>query len=214
MMNKKIKKLIICGLVTISILFAAVLQSIFFNHGRLVYLTDFSTYQFEISDLPMWFSGAIFISYIIYFIKIFLIMTRQHKKSVSNYTRTFSPWLSILGFSGFLGFLGFYTYFQSKQIYPFFFFIFFGFFGFYYEGKMSHTLKDELYWFNKHKADSIAYHCGFKLVFLLIWLIAMGMFSYKIEWCAILMFAGISLIYAFVLFYSSYLLYHYETEEE
>ena len=54
---------------------------------------------------------------------------------------------------------------------------------------------------------------GFKLLFVVIWLMAIGMFSRNVEWCAIFMLISVSLIYALVLFLSNYLLYRYEKRE-
>ena len=109
--------------------------------------------------------------------------------------------------------VGFWTYFEYGKIYPFVFFIFFGFFGFFFEGKLSHTLEDELFLENKRKAEINAYKVGFKLLFIVIWLMAIGMFSRNVEWCAIFMLISVSLIYALVIFLSNYLLYRYEKGE-
>ena len=97
--------------------------------------------------------------------------------------------------------------------YFFAFFIFFGFFSFFFEGKLSHILEDELFQENKRKAQLEAYKIGFKLLFVVIWLMAIGMFSRNVEWCAIFMLISVSLIYALVLFLSNYLLYRYEKRE-
>ena len=78
---------------------------------------------------------------------------------------------------------------------------------------MSNTLEDELYMENKKRAELNAYRAGFQLLFVTIWLVGMGMFSRYVEWCAIFMLIAISLIYALVLFLSSYLLYRYEKGE-
>lgn len=134
------------------------------------------------------------------------------KKSTQSYTRKISPLFGFFGFFGFLGFSGFWTYYEWKLIYPFIFFSFFGFFGFFFEGKLSNTLKDELYRANERKAALQAYKTGFSLLFIVIWLVGMGMLSGNIEWCAIFMIIAISLIYALILFLSSYLLYRYEKE--
>ena len=66
---------------------------------------------------------------------------------------------------------------------------------------------------NKRKAQLEAYKIGFKLLFVVIWLMAIGMFSRNVEWCAIFMLISVSLIYALVLFLSNYLLYRYEKRE-
>ena len=66
---------------------------------------------------------------------------------------------------------------------------------------------------NKRKAEINAYKVGFKLLFIVIWLMAIGMFSRNVEWCAIFMLISVSLIYALVIFLSNYLLYRYEKGE-
>lgn len=76
-----------------------------------------------------------------------------------------------------------------------------------------HTLEDELFLENKRKAEINAYKVGFKLLFIVIWLMAIGMFSRNVEWCAIFMLISVSLIYALVIFLSNYLLYRYEKGE-
>ena len=103
--------------------------------------------------------------------------------------------------------------FGHREIFPFTFFIFFGFFSFFFEGKLSHILEDELFQENKRKAQLEAYKIGFKLLFVVIWLMAIGMFSRNVEWCAMFMLISVSLIYALVLFLSNYLLYRYEKRE-
>ena len=87
------------------------------------------------------------------------------------------------------------------------------FFSFFFEGKLSHILEDELFQENKRKAQLEAYKIGFKLLFVVIWLMAIGMFSRNVEWCAMFMLISVSLIYALVLFLSNYLLYRYEKRE-
>lgn len=74
-------------------------------------------------------------------------------------------------------------------------------------------LEDELFLENKRKAEINAYKVGFKLLFIVIWLMAIGMFSRNVEWCAIFMLISVSLIYALVIFLSNYLLYRYEKGE-
>lgn len=78
---------------------------------------------------------------------------------------------------------------------------------------ISHILEDELFQENKRKAQLEAYKIGFKLLFVVIWLMAIGMFSRNVEWCAMFMLISVSLIYALVLFLSNYLLYRYEKRE-
>ena len=57
---------------------------------------------------------------------------------------------------------------------------------------------------NKRKAQLEAYKIGFRLLFVVIWLMGLGMFSRNVEWCAIFMLISVSLIYALVLFLSNY----------
>ena len=83
-------------------------------------------------------------------------------------------------------------------------------FGLYFEGKLSHTMADEMYWEHKRAADAKAYKIGFQLLFVVLWLAGLGLFSRRVEWCAVFMLIACSLIYALVLFLSSYLLYRYE----
>ena len=102
----------------------------------------------------------------------------------------------------------------NLEKYSFCFFHIFGFFSFFFEGKLSHILEDELFQENKRKAQLEAYKIGFKLLFVVIWLMAIGMFSRNVEWCAIFMLISVSLIYALVLFLSNYLLYRYEKRDK
>ena len=76
-----------------------------------------------------------------------------------------------------------------------------------------YTLEDELFQENKRKAQLKAYKTGFSLLFIVIWLMGLGMFSRNVEWCAIFMLISVSLIYALVLFLSNYFLYRYEKGE-
>lgn len=78
---------------------------------------------------------------------------------------------------------------------------------------LKENLEDELFLENKRKAEINAYKVGFKLLFIVIWLMAIGMFSRNVEWCAIFMLISVSLIYALVIFLSNYLLYRYEKGE-
>ena len=140
--------------------------------------------------------GALIAIYVLYVTVIFFKNAFSKNFKDKNYSRTVSSYWGLCGIFGFLGFSGFWTYFEYGKIYPFVFFIFFGFFGFFFEGKLSHTLK-----------------VGFKLLFIVIWLMAIGMFSRNVEWCAIFMLISVSLIYALVIFLSNYLLYRYEKGE-
>ena len=78
---------------------------------------------------------------------------------------------------------------------------------------ISHILEDELFQENKRKAQLEVYKIGVKLLLVVIWLMAIGMFSRNVEWCAIFILISVSLIYALVLFLRNYLLYHYEKKK-
>ena len=212
-MNKrKVKHLIYMGIVCLLLLVLSSIYAVLYNHGRLVEPMDFSTYTFHIKDTPMVLSGILPIMYIIY-MTIFIIKYNMRKPVDTTHTKKLSPYLGFLGFFGFFGFAGFWTYNSAGIIYPFIFFIFFGFFGFYYDGKLSNTLRDELFEQNVKTASIKAYKTGFALLFIVIWGIGMGMLSKNLEWCAIFMLISISLIYALVLFLDKYYLYRLEKED-
>ncbi|MDD2978409.1 MAG: DUF3796 domain-containing protein [Hespellia sp.] len=213
MSKRKIKNTVIMGIGLVILIIAGVVYSLLFNDGRWVYETDLSEYVFIAKDIPMLAIGTLIAIYVIYLIVIIFQAAMQKKRADKRYTRRISPLLGFAGFFGFAGLAGFWTYAEAKIIFPFIFFTFFGFFGFFFEGKMSNTLEDELYLENKKRAELNAYKAGFQLLFITIWLVGMGMFSRYVEWCAIFMLIAISLIYALVLFLSSYLLYRYEKGE-
>ncbi len=213
MTKKQMKQLIFMGIGCVILLIAGIIYSLLFNDARWVKNMDMSDYAFSIKDIPMLIVGALIAIYVLYVTVIFFKNAFSKNFKDKNYSRTVSPYWGLCGIFGFLGFGGFWTYFEYGEIYPFVFFIFFGFFGFFFEGKLSHTLEDELFLENKRKAEIKAYKVGFKLLFIVIWLMAMGMFSHNVEWCAIFMFISVSFIYALVIFLSNYLLYRYEKEE-
>lgn len=213
MNKKKMKNLILGGSIIILMLFASVGYSVLFNDSRLVEPTNLSTYSFIIQDTPMLVSGLLLFGYVIYLvIEITKVLFKQ-KTIDTNHTRIISSKLGYLGFFGFLGFLGFWTFSIDKTIFPFFFFVFFGFSSFFYEGKLSNVLKDELFKENETKATIQSYKTGFTLMFIMIWLIGMGLFKRNTEWAAIFMIITVSCIYALILFLSKYLLYKYETQD-
>ena len=83
-----------------------------------------------------------------------------------------------------------------------------------FEGKLSHTLEDELFQENRYEKAQLKHiKTGFRLLFIVIWLMGLGMFSRNVEWCAIFMLISVSFIYALVLFLSNYFLYRYEKGE-
>lgn len=83
----------------------------------------------------------------------------------------------------------------------------------FFEGKLSHTLEDELFQQNKARADLKAYKTGFLLLVAVILLSRWRVLALHAEWCAIFLLISVSLIVAFVLFQKRYLLYCYEKEE-
>lgn len=213
MSKKQIKKLVFIGIGLIILLITGIIYSVLFNEGRFVNKMDLSEYIFSVKDIPMLMIGALIAFYVIYLTIIVFKASMMKKNIRKKYTRKVPPYFGIFGIFGFLGFMGFWTYDKWGIIYPFIFFVFFGLFGLFFEGKLSNTLEDELYQENKRKAEVKAYRTGFVLLFVVIWLVGMGMLSQNIEWCAIFMLISISLIYGLVLFLSSYLLYRYEKEE-
>ena len=212
MKKGKIKNLVASGIICVIVLVLATVHSVLYNDSRLVKPTVVSEYVFSVKDLPMWIAMILVFIYVLYLVVTFFKVILKNKTLEKNRTRKIHPMLGLLGFAGFLGFLGFWTYSEFGIIYPFFAFVFFGFFGFFFEGKLSDTLKDELYEENEKRAELKAYKIGFLLLFLSIWLIARGMLSWNLEWCAIFMLSSMSLIYGVVLFLSKYFLYRFETE--
>ncbi len=213
MSKKQIKRIVGMGIGCVILLAAGIVYSLLYNEGRWVKEMDMSEYVFSVKDIPMLGAGSLIGAYAIYIAVLFLKAAWNMKHRESNYTRKIPPFLGVFGALGFLGFIGFWTYQEHGIIFPFIFFIFFGLFGLFFEGKLSHTLEDELFQENKRRAELKAYKTGFVLLFVVIWLVGGGMFSRNVEWCAIFMLISISLIYALVLFLSNYLLYRYEKEE-
>ncbi len=217
--KKTIRRLIIGAIIVIVLLLLGVAYSLAFNDGRWVYIMDLSTYVFQPQDLAMLIPGALIFCYAIYFLVVIwhhvirLMFRPEPSEDGRHYSRTVSPRFGWCGLFGFLGFGGFWTYAEFGKIFPFIFFIFFGFFGLFFEGKLSHTLEDELFQENRRRAELKAYRIGFALLFVVIWLMGMGFLSRNVEWCAVFMLASMSLIYGLVLFLSNYLLYRYERME-
>lgn len=213
MPKKQIKRIVFMGLGCAVLFIAGVIYSLLYNDGRWVKEMDMSNYVFSVKDIPMLAVGALIAVYAIYLVVVFVKYAFSKKYKAKSYSRTISPYWGLCGIFGFLGFGGFWTYYEFGEIFPFVFFIFFGFFGFFFEGKLSRTLEDELFQENRRKAQLEAYKIGFKLLFVVIWLMGMGMFSRNVEWCAVFMLISVSLIYGLVLFLSNYLLYRLEKGE-
>lgn len=217
--KKTMRRLIVGGIAVIALLLLGVAYSLAFNDGRWVHNMDLSTYTFQPKDLSLLVPGALLFIYVIYFLiaiwrhVVRLMFRPEPSEDGRKYSRTVSPRFGWLGFCGFLGFGGFWSYAEFGQIFPFIFFVFFGFFGLFYEGKLSHTLEDELFQENRRRAELKAYRIGFSLLFVVIWLMGMGFLGRNVEWCAVFMLASMSFIYGLVLFLCNYLLYRYERLE-
>ncbi|MDU1949765.1 MAG: DUF3796 domain-containing protein [Clostridioides difficile] len=192
MSKKQIKKIIFMGVGCALLLIVGTIYSLLYNNGRWVKNMDMSEYVFSYKDIPMLVIGALIALYAIYIVIICFKNVFSKNSREKRYSRTISPYWGFCGMFGFLGFGGFWIFF---------------------EGKLSHILEDELFQENKRKAQLEAYKIGFKLLFVVIWLMAIGMFSRNVEWCAMFMLISVSLIYALVLFLSNYLLYRYEKRE-
>ena len=194
MSKKQIKKIIFMGVGCALLLIVGTIYSLLYNDGRWVKNMDMSEYVFSYKDIPMLVIGALIALYAIYIVIICFKNVFSKNSREKRYSRTISPYWGFCGMFGFLGFGGFWTYYKFGEIFPFAFFIFFGFFSFFFEGKLSHILEDELFQENKRKAQLEAYKIGFKLLFVVIWLMAIGMFSRNVEWCAMFMLISVSTI--------------------
>lgn len=202
-MSKRLKTgLILAGAACALLLAAASWYAVTFQEGRLVYPMDFSVYTFQAGDLPMWLAiGALWL-YVLALSALLLRALWRGRRSPQRFTRTLSPRLGLLGFLGFAGFLGFWTY-PMGQIFPFAFFTFFGFFGFFYEGKLSHTMRDERYCEEQKEAQLRACRIGFTLLFLLMVIVGQGRAAAR---TGAVLLAGLGLILGTTLFLSEYFL--------
>ena len=96
------------------------------------------------------------------------------------------------------------------QIFPFAFFTFFGFFGFFYEGKLSHTMRDERYCEEQKEAQLRACRIGFTLLFLLMVIAGQGRAAAR---TGAVLLAGLGLILGTTLFLSEYFLYRLDRDD-
>ena len=129
-----------------------------------------------------------------------------------KYTRKLNTSMGCLGFLGFLGCLGFSQYDVFEQIpFAFIFFAFFAFFGFYFEGKMSNTLMDERYLYNRAKAEAISSKIFMVVVYISTVLVAV--FSNSIMASTGLLIAIIGFSFGISGFLSQYLLYKFDKGE-
>lgn len=214
MSKSRARKLIILGVFCIAITLGSVWYATTFNESRLVAPMDFSTYRFQFKDLPMLTSALLVFSYIVYLIINLVQVGIKSSRASSTYTQTMSPKWGLLGLLGFLGLYGFWTFQKDRLIFPFVFFIFFGFFGFYFDGKISHTLRDERFIENEQRAQIIAYRSALIMMFIVANSVGMGLFARNLEWTVIFLIASISLILSIAIILSKYLLYRYDQGEE
>ncbi len=217
MSKKQIKTIIITGIVWVLCLIAGIVYSLLYNEGRWVKEMNLNDYVFSVKDIPMLAVGVLIALWVLYvaavtFKTVFRALFSKDG-STPVYTRKIPPFLGAFGICGILGFLGFWTYSKYGVISPFLFFALFGLFGLFFEGKLSHTLEDELFRQNKTQADLKSYKTGFVLLVIVILLSRWHVFAINAEWCAIFLLISVSLIVALVLFQKNYLLYRYEKEE-
>ena len=209
-MSKRFKTgLILAGAACALLLAAASWYAVACQEGRLVFPMDFSAYTFQAGDLPMWIAIGALGLYVLALSALLLRALWRGRRSPQRFTRTLSPRLGLLGFLGFAGFLGFWTY-PMGQIFPFAFFTFFGFFGFFYEGKLSHTMRDERYCEEQKEAQLRAYRIGFTLLFLLMVIAGQGRAAAR---TGAVLLAGLGLILGTTLFLSEYFLYRLDRDD-
>ena len=146
------------------------------------------------------------------------MLKRFNSRLSVTHTRKINPRFGLLGFLGFMGFLGFLPIVLNIMdvIHVptfFFFFSFFGFFGFYYEGKMSGTLIDERFLFNKNRASSIANKAALSLIISVTFLTLLAVNAITTYAFSSIMIATIGLSLALTIFLHQYLLYRFENGE-
>jgi len=146
------------------------------------------------------------------------MLNRFASKFRATHTKKINPRLGLLGLLGFMGFLGFLPmYLNVMDVFHvptfFFFFAFFGFFGFHYEGKMSDTLIDERFIFNKNRASSIASKIALWLVIIVTVLTMMAVNSLSVYAFSSIIIATIGFALALLAFLEPYLLYRFENGE-
>lgn len=198
-------------------LLAGIVYSLLYNDGRWVREMDLEEHVFSAKNIPMLAAGMLVAPYAVY---IAVVIYRKALKGLftqkslhQNYTRRVPPFLGVFGIFGLLGLSGFWTCHAHGIVSPFLLFALFGLFGLFFEGKLSHSLEDELFQQNKVRADLKVYKTGFLLLGAVILLSRWRVLALHAEWCAIFLLIPVSLIVAFVLFQKRYLLCCYEKEE-
>lgn len=213
---KKTKILIGCGIFCVLLMLFSSWYAVKFNNSRLVVPMDFSSYAFQVKDLPMIISISIVCAYVFTLLVMLLAGIRKNQQQAerANTTRKLNPKLGFLGFLGLLGFLGFWTYSIDGSVFPFGFFMFFGFFGFYYEGKMSGTFMDERFRENAALAQLKAYKITFSIILIAVVVLCQGRLLGNLEYTLMAIIIVLSLALALGIFLSEYLLYRYDYEEQ
>ena len=217
MSRKQLKRTLLMGAGCAVFLLAGIVYSLLYNDGRWVREMDLEEHVFSAKNIPMLAAGMLVALYAVY---IAVVIYRKALKGLftqkslhQNYTRRVPPFLGVFGIFGLLGLSGFWTCHAHGIVSPFLLFALFGLFGLFFEGKLSHSLEDELFQQNKARADLKVYKTGFLLLGAVILLSRWRVLALHAEWCAIFLLIPVSLIVAFVLFQKRYLLCCYEKEE-
>ncbi len=214
-MKKKTKILVFSGITCFLLLLLSTWYAVVFNGSRLVAPMDFSSYTFQVQDLPMLFSLVLVCIYGAILLFTFIISAGRSRRKAedTNTTRRLNPKLGLLGILGFLGFTGFWTHSVDGSVFPFVFFLFFGFFGFYYEGKMSGTFMDERFRENAARARLRASDITFRILFIALVILCQGKLLGNLEHAFIAGMIILSLALALRIFLSEYLLYRYDHDD-
>ena len=213
--NKK-KIWIGCGIICALSVLLSSWYAVAYNDSRLVVPMDFKDYVFDIKDLPMIVSISLVCVYLVALFAMLFIHAGKKQKQTEEAcdTRKINPKLGCLGVLGFFGFCGFWTYPADGTVFPFAFFLFFGFFGFYYEGKMSGTFMDERFRENIARAKLKAYRITFGVMLAALIILCQGKLFGNLEYTLIAAIIILSLALGLGLFFSEYLLYRYDHDDQ
>lgn len=214
--KNKMKIWIGCGIFCVLSMLISSWYAVTFNDSRLVVPMDFKHYVFQTKDLPMILSSSLTCVYIFSLVMMLFIYAGKKHRQVeeTGITRKIDPRLGWLGVLGFLGFAGFWTYSLDGSVFPFVFFLFFGFFGFYYEGKMSATFMDERFRENIARAQLKAYKITFRIMLIALVILCQGKLFGSLEYTLIAAIIILSLALALGIFFSEYLLYRYDHDDQ
>lgn len=202
------KVLILLGVICVMLLIVSSYYTATFNDSRLLEPMDFSTYSFVPRDIPMIFSTALTIIYLIFlFISIADAIIGENKAvRTVNAVREVNPKRGYLGFLGFLGFWGFWR----SDI--FIMFVLFGFFGYFYEAKMSGILMDGEFYKKLRTAQLAAFKVTLAFTCFTLIIITRIPFLHMHIKAMIVVVIAVSL--ALVIFLDEYLLYRYIRESQ